>query len=110
MRESRAGLFTVKAMEAVKILETQPRGTPRRRGRGTFRWWRRELERPSPSGACCGLARKTPFYNRCGAGKWAAAGRESEAAVVLAGLQGNTTCGEGRAAASFTRELGAADW
>ena len=31
------------------------------RGRGTFRWWRRELERPSPAEACCGLARKTPF-------------------------------------------------
>jgi len=38
------------------------------------------------------------------------AGRESEAAVVLAEPQDNTTCGEGRAAASFTRELGATDW
>ncbi len=63
-----------------------------------------------PGRACCGLARKTPFYNRCGAGKWAAAGRESEAAVVLVEPQDNTTCGEGRAAASFTRELGATDW
>jgi hypothetical protein len=36
-----------------------------------------------PAGACCGLAWKTPFYNRCGAGKWAVAGRESEAAAVL---------------------------
>jgi hypothetical protein len=51
LRESRAGLFTVKAMEAVKILEAQPRGTPRRIGRGTFRWWRRELGRPSPAEA-----------------------------------------------------------
>jgi hypothetical protein len=41
----------VKAMEAAKILEAQPRGTPRRIGRGTFRWWRRELGRPSPAEA-----------------------------------------------------------
>jgi hypothetical protein len=33
------------------------------------------------------------------------AGRESEAAVVPAEPQDNTTCGEGRAAASFTRKL-----
>jgi hypothetical protein len=30
LRESRAGRFTAKAMEAAKILEAQPRGTPRR--------------------------------------------------------------------------------
>ena len=33
------------------------------------------------------------------------AGRESEAVVVLVEPQDSTTCGEGRAAASFTREL-----
>ena len=55
------------------------------------------------------LAWKASPYNRCGAGKWAAAGRESEAAVVLVEPQDNTTCGEGRAAASFTRELGVPD-
>jgi len=38
------------------------------------------------------------------------AGRESEAAVVPLDPQDNTTCGEGRAAASFTRRLGDADW
>jgi hypothetical protein len=97
-------------MEAVKILECSREGLSGVRGRGTFRWWRRELERPSPAEACCGLARKTPPYNRCGAGKWAAAGRESEAAVVPLDPQDNTTCGEGRAAASFARKLGAADW
>jgi hypothetical protein len=91
-------------MEAVKILECSREGLSGVRGRGTFRWWRRELERPSPAEACCGQARKTPFYNRCGAGKWAAAGRESEAAVVLVEPQDNTTCGEGRAAASFMRK------
>ena len=44
------------------------------------------------------LARKTPFYNRCGAGKWAAAGRESEAAVVPLGPAGqhNLRGGKGR--------------
>jgi len=91
-------------MEAVKILEGSREGLSGVRGRGTFRWWRRELERPSPAEACCGLARKTSFYNRCGAGKRAAAGRESEAAVVPLDPQDNTTCGEGRAAASFARK------
>ena len=91
-------------MEAVKILEGSREGLSGVRGRGTFRWWRRELERPSPAEACCGLARKTSSYNRCGAGKWAAAGRESEAAVVPLDPQDNTTCGEGRAAASFARK------
>src|SRR5215813_2504035 len=38
-----------KAMEAAKSLEAQPRGTPRRMGRGTYRGWRRELGRPSPA-------------------------------------------------------------
>ena len=88
----------------MKILEGSREGLSGVRGRGTFRWWRRELERPSPAEACCGLARKTPFYNRCGAGKRAAAGRESEAAVVPLDPQDNTTCGEGRAAASFARK------
>ena len=97
-------------MEAAKILECSREGLSGVRGRGTFRWWRRELERPSPAEARCEKARKASSYNRCGAGKWAAAGRESEAAVVPLELQDNTTCGEGRAAASFTRELGATDW
>jgi hypothetical protein len=39
-----------------------------------------------------------------------AAGRESEAAVALIEPQDGTTCGQGRAAASFARKLGAADW
>jgi hypothetical protein len=37
------------------------------------------------------------------------AGRESEAAVVPVEPRDNTTCGEGRAAASFTHELGVPD-
>jgi len=80
-------------MEAVKILECSREGLSGVRGRGTFRRWLRELERPSPAEACCGLARKTPSYNRCGAGKWAAAGRESEAAVVLIEPEDSRTCG-----------------
>jgi hypothetical protein len=42
-------------MEAVKILERSREGLSGVRGRGTFRWWRRELGRPSPAEACCGL-------------------------------------------------------
>ena len=37
-------------------------------------------------------------------------GRESEAVVVPIEPRDNTTRGEGRAAASFTRTLGALDW
>ena len=60
-----------------------------------------------------GLA--VPVEGRCpitgvepGSGR--GAGRESEAAVVPVEPQDNTTCGEGRAAASFTRKLGGPDW
>jgi hypothetical protein len=56
------------------------------------------------------LAWKASSYNRCGAGKWAAAGRESEAAVVPLDPRGITTCGEGRAAALFVRELEVSGW
>lgn len=38
------------------------------------------------------------------------AGRESEAVIVPVEPRDNTTRGEERAAASFTRMLGAADW
>ena len=56
---------------------------------------------PGPSALRNGV--EPPSYNRCGAGKWAGAGRASEAAVVPVEPQDNTTCGEGRAAASFAR-------
>jgi hypothetical protein len=97
-------------MEAAKILECGRDGLSGVRGRGTFRWWRRELERPSPAEASCEMTWRASSYNRCGAGKWAAAGRESEAAVVPLDPQGITTCGEGRAAALFVRELGVSGW
>jgi hypothetical protein len=58
---------------------------------------------PLPAEAFCGMARKTPSCNRCGAGKRAVDGREPEAAIVLIEPQDSTTCGEGRAAASFVR-------
>jgi hypothetical protein len=82
----------------VKILEFSREGLSGVRGRGTFRWWRRELGRPSPAEACCGKARTASPYNRCGTGKWAAAGRESEAAVVPFGPAGqhNPQGGKGR--------------
>jgi hypothetical protein len=80
-------------MEAVKILECGREGLSGVRGRGTLRWWRRELERPSPAEASCGMAWRASSYNRCGAGKRAAAGRESEAAVVPLDPQDSTTCG-----------------
>jgi len=62
-RESRAREIGVKAMEAVKTLEVQPWGTPRRMGLGTFRWWWRELGRPSPARwpACCCCRSVVPY-------------------------------------------------
>jgi hypothetical protein len=36
-------------MEGVKILDVQHRRTLRRKGRGTYERWWRELERPSPA-------------------------------------------------------------
>jgi hypothetical protein len=42
-------------MEAAKILECSREGLSGVRGRGTLRWWRRELERPSPAEAFCGM-------------------------------------------------------
>jgi len=92
-------------MEAVKSLEAQPRRTPRRKRARNVETVAAGTGEALPGRSVLRLARKTPFYNRCGAGKWAAAGRESEAAVVPLDPQGNTTCGEGRAAASFTRTL-----
>jgi len=44
---------------------------------------RLELGRPSPARWFCGERRSVASYNRCRAGKWAGAGWESEAAVVL---------------------------
>jgi hypothetical protein len=43
---------------------SQPRGTPQRRGRGTFGWWRRELGRPSPAWRSAEVRRRVASYNR----------------------------------------------
>ena len=103
MRESRAGRITAKAMEAVKILEVQPRRTPRRKRARNVQTVTAGTGEALPGRSALRLAWKAWSYNRCGAGKWSGAGRESEAVVVPIEPQDNTTCGEGRAAASFTR-------
>ena len=75
-------------MEGVKILEMRRRGTPRRKGRGTFgRWWR-ELERPSPAQRAAQGCWSAVTYNRRRVGKWKPAGRASEVAVVPIELTG----------------------
>ena len=75
-------------------------------GRGTYRGWRRELGRPSPARQpadfCC---RSVASYNRLNPGSGLLAGWASEAAVVPVEPQDNTTCGEGRAAASSVRSV-----
>jgi group II intron reverse transcriptase/maturase len=50
--------------------------------------------------------RKSSSYNRCEPGSGSGAGRESEAVVVPIEPEDNTTCGEGRAAALFARDVG----
>src|SRR6266576_2555296 len=75
-------------------------------GRGTHRGWRRELGRPSPARQpadfCC---QSVASYNRFTPGSGSLAGWASEAAVVPVEPQDNTTCGEGRAAASSVRSV-----
>ena len=63
---------------------------------------------PGRSGVAVPVERPCPITGEePGSGR--GAGRESEAAVVPVEPQDNTTCGEGRAAASFTHELGGPD-
>ena len=71
-------------MEAVKSLEAQPRETPRRRGRGTFGRWRRELGRPSLARWLrIGAGARRPITgDEPGNGR--SASRESEAVIVPA--------------------------
>src|SRR4051812_50186800 len=85
-------------MEAVKSLEAQPRRTPRRRGRGTLRWWRRELERPSLAETPCDVAWSACPITGVEPGSGSGARRESEAVVVPIepGGQHNRRGGEGR--------------
>ena len=79
----------MKAMEEVKRLEMQPRGTQRRRGRGTLAQPSWELERPVSAPAVrstgChrvgGLGAPNPISRRTA--KWVRAERESERRIVL---------------------------
>ena len=90
-------------MEAVKILEVQPRGTPRRKRARNVQTVTAGTGEALPGRNALRIAWNSLSYNRCGAGKWIGRGGESEAVVVPIEPQDNTTCGEGRAAASFTR-------
>ena len=96
----------MKAMEAVKILEAQPRGTPRRmRARNVQKVAAGTGEAlPGRSGLAVPVD-QARLITGVEPGSGRGAGRESEAVVVPVEPQDNTTCGEGRAAASFTREL-----
>jgi hypothetical protein len=96
-------------MEAVKILEVQPRRTPRRKRARNVQTVTAGTGEALPGRNALRIAWNSLSYNRCGAGKRSGAGRESEAVVVPVEPQDNTTCGEGRAAASFTRKLGVPD-
>src|SRR5450631_2698138 len=91
-------------MEGVKSLEVQPRWTPRRRGLGTFVWWRRELGRPSPARWFCG---GSPECSGPITGDEPGSGREPGGSrrrpYYCLSRSDNITVGEGRAAASFTR-------
>ena len=97
-------------MEAVQILDGSREGLSGVRGSersdgGGGNWG--DPPRPKrvavPVEARCLITGEEPGSRR-------GAGRESEAAVVPVEPQDNTTCGEGRAAASFTRKLGGPDW
>jgi hypothetical protein len=93
-------------MEAVKTLEVQPRGTPRRiRARNVWTVAAGTGEAlPGPSALRSKRGQRRPITGvEPGSGR--RAGRASEAAVVPVEPQDNTTCGEGRAAALFVRGL-----
>ena len=90
-------------MEAVKILEVQPRGTPRRKRARNVQMVTAGTGETLPGRNALRFAWNGLSYNRCESGSGSGAGWESEAVVVPIEPQDNTTCGEGRAAASFTR-------
>jgi len=86
---SRVSCNQTKATEGVKSLETQPRGTQRRRGRGTLTQPSWEQERPVSAPAVrpvgCQLAGGLGAANPISSepAKWASAERESERRTVL---------------------------
>src|SRR6478736_3363191 len=90
-------------MEAVKILEVQPQGTPRRKRARNVQTVTAGTGRPFPAETHCELRGIACPITGVEPGSGSGAGWESEAVVVPIEPQDNTTCGEGRAAASFTR-------
>jgi hypothetical protein len=97
-------------MEAVKILESSREelsgveGVERSEG-GDGNWG----GPPRPKPIAVSVEERRPITGEEPGSGWGA-GRESEAVVVPVEPRDNTTRGEGRAAASFTRMLGATDW
>jgi len=62
--------LTVKAMEAVKILEVQPRRTPRRKRVRNVQIVAAGTGEALPGRNVLRMAWTSLSYNRCGAGKW----------------------------------------
>jgi hypothetical protein len=62
--------LTVKAMEAVKILDVQPRRTPRRKRARNVQKVMAGTGEALPGRSALRVAWTSPSYNRCGAGKW----------------------------------------
>src|SRR3954469_14180753 len=90
-------------MEAVKILEVQPRGTPRRKRARNVQTVAAGTGEALPGRNALRIAWIACPITGVEPGSGSGAGWESEAVVVPIEPQDNTTCGEGRAAASFTR-------
>jgi hypothetical protein len=72
----------VKAMEAVKILEVQPRGTPRRNRVRNVQKVAAGTGEALPGRSILQIGAESLSYNRCESGSGSGAGRESEAVVV----------------------------
>jgi hypothetical protein len=62
--------LTVKAMEAVKILEVQPRGAPRRKRARNVQIVAAGTGEALPGRNVLRNGVDSSSYNRCGAGKW----------------------------------------
>ena len=82
MRESRAERFTVKAMEAVKSLEAQPRRTPRRKRARNVETVAAGTGEALPGRSALRLAWTARLITGVEPGSGLGAGRESEAVVV----------------------------
>jgi hypothetical protein len=74
----------------------QPRRISRRRGRGTFRRWWWELERPSLALWSADITGETALYNRLMVGSEGRAGRASDAAILPLEPDGQNNRGRGK--------------